>query len=268
MNNHSTLGHTNNEPPATIQNSDPPCGVVAHPDDCLCDVKVVSPVEIENNIDPDKFWGMRIALDGGHSYDTDEDILSLLEALALAKDAVANMASFDRYDERGKLRASKELKVKLKQFLRDGNSIIDAPRTFGASWGLCLASLTQGTPSALWAWDEQFWAQIEDYIISHDTWCGYRALMQEFNIDRGPAQQLERLYRDVNYAEHAHALGYARQMYISSPRAHKTWIHKKLAERGYSLTDDQLRQVRTRLREAGLVPDRNMTMGEWREQQR
>lgn len=245
-----------------------PCGVAAHPEDCLCDVKVVSPVEIANNIDPEKFWGMRIALNGGHSYDTDEDILNLLEALALAKDAVANMASFDRVDERGKLRASMDLKAKLKQFLRDGNSIVDAPRTFQVSWGLCLASLTQGTPSTLWAWDEQFWAQIEDYIISHDTWCGYRALMKEFNIDRGPAQMLEKLYRDVNYAEHAKALAYAREMYISSPRAHKTWIHKKLAERGYSLTDEQLTQLRARLREARLVPDRTISVDEWRKQQR
>lgn len=258
------FGHESNDPVVRL----PPCSVDAHEADCLCDVQIVSPVEIDDNIDPDRFWGMRAALNGGHSYDTDEDILNLLEALALAKDAAANMASFDRYDSKGVLRASMELRDQLLVFIGDGNSIVDAPRTFRTSWGNCLAAITKGVASTMWAWPERFWAQIEDYIFSHDEWCGYRALMREFNIERGPATALERLYKDAVKNESAPALAYARELYLKSPRAKTPWMKKKLAERGYTLTEDQLTQLRARLRESGLVPDRNITVAEWRQQQR
>lgn len=250
-----------------LNSTDPPCGVSAHPEDCLCDVVVVTPTKIARRISPETFWGMKMAFDAGYGHETDEEILKLFEALALAKDAAVNLQNFDRFDSRGKLRASSELREKILQFLKEGNSIVDAPRTFKESWGNCLASITAGNTSAVWSWSEKFWAQIEDFIMEHDEWCGYRALMREFNIDRGPATVVERLYRDAVKNESAPALAYAREMYINSPRASRKWIHKKLSQRGYSLTDDQLRQVRTRLREAGLVPDRTVTVGEWREQQ-
>lgn len=268
MRKQSTLGHPDNQPPATIQNSDPPCGVVAHPDDCLCDVNVVSPVEIANNIDPERFWGMEIALDGGHSYESDEDIVNLLEALALAKDAVANMEGFDRYDAKGKLRASKDLKEQICVFLKDGNSIVDAPRQFKTSWANCLAAITQGVPSAVWGWPERFWAQIEDFIMEQDEWCGYRALMRKFDIERGSAVTLERLYREATYAESAAALAYARELYLRSPRAKTPWMMKKLEQRGHTLTDNQLHQLRARLRQAGLTPDTTITVDQWRKNQR
>lgn len=245
-----------------------PCGVDAHAEDCLCDVKIVYPVEIANNIDPERFWGMGIALDGGHSYESDEDILNLLEALALAKDAVANMEGFDRYDVKGKLRASKDLKEQIYIFLKDGNSIVDAPRQFKTSWANCLAAITQGVPSAVWGWPERFWAQIEDFIMEQDEWCGYRALMRKFDIERGAAVTLERLYREATYAESAAALAYARELYLRSPRAKTPWMMKKLEQRGYTLTDDQLQQLRARLRQAGLTPDWNMTVSEFRDRQR
>lgn len=172
-----------------------PCGVDAHAYDCLCDVKIVSPAQIAHNIDPERFWGMKVAMNAGYDVDSDEDILDLLEALALAKDAVENMAGFDRHDAKGKLRASKDLKEKIIIYLRDGNSIVDAPRHFETSWANCLAAITQGNPSVVWRWPERFWAEIEDFIFQHEKWCGYRALMREFDIERGAAVTLERLYR-------------------------------------------------------------------------
>lgn len=246
-----------------LHDTSPPCGVSAHPPDCLCDVVIDDPVEIATNISQDTYWGMKIALDAGYDTETEEQLIDLLEALALAKDAQVNLKSFDRF-EQGKLRGSMELKDKLMLFLKEGNSIVDAPRTFQTSWGNCLASITAGNPSAIWGWPERFWAQIEDFIMEHDEWCGYRALMREFDIDRGPAQIIEKLYRDAHKSVSAAALAYARELYITSPRARTPWLIQKLEDRGYTLTNDQLIQLRARLREAGVIPDRNITVTEWR----
>lgn len=239
------------------------CGQQGHDEECVCDVRVGHATEIAP-IDPERYWGMRIALDSGMTLDSPEEILDLLEALARAKDAAVNMRGFDREDTRGVLRASVELKNKIEDFLRQGNSIVDAPRHFCEPWANCVAAITGGRPSVVWSWPESFWAQIEDFICTQDEWCGYRRLMREFSIERGAAQTLERLYRDAEYAERTAALRYARSLLIQSPRCKRVWVIDKCAKAGYTVSEDDVTSIRSRLREAGLMPARSQSMADWR----
>lgn len=242
------------------------CGVEAHDEDCLCDVAIGAITEIAP-IDPERFWGMRFALERKHDLDSAESILDLLEALALAKDAAVNMSNFDNVDAKGVVRASAELKTQVEQWVRDGNSIIDAPRAFSTSWANVLAAITKGTPSTVWSWSEPMWAQIEDWVMAHDTWQGYRACMRKFKIERGAAMTVERLYRDASHAEGSGAASAIRSLLLRSPRQKNAWVVAKCAELGYTITRADVTAMRSRLREQGLMPARSQKISDWRANQ-
>jgi len=239
------------------------CGVGAHDEDCLCDVTIETITQIAP-IDPERFWGMRFALERKHDLDSAESILDLLEALALAKDAAVNMANFDNVDAHGVVRASSELKTQVEQWVRDGNSIIDAPRAFSTSWANVLAAITKGTPSTVWSWSEPMWAQIEDWVMAHDEWQGYRACMRTFKIERGAAMTIERLYRHASHAEGSGAASAIRSLLLRSPRQKNSWVVAKCAELGYTIARADVTAMRSRLREQNMLPARGQKMSDWR----
>ena len=239
------------------------CGVAAHEEDCVCDVVIDEITEIAP-IDPERYWGMRFALEWKHNVDSPESILDLLEALAVAKDTAKNMSQWERLDRWGNKRASKDLKEGIEQYLQAGNSIVDAPHHFSKPWSECVAAVTQGVPSEVWSWSKSHWAHIEAFIFEHDEWCGYRALMRKFNMGRGAAVTVQRLYRTAEHNEQAKALQCARAYMIESPRQKREWFQKKVRAHGYEITDEQVVALRTRLRETGLIPPRNVPMADWR----
>lgn len=253
------------------------CGDSTHENDCLCDVEIKQ-ISTIAPIDPERYWGMRFALNAEHNLDSQQNILKLFEALCTAKDRVTvkmaepkkrrvdQLENFQRRDSKGRLLASKDLKNKLKQFVAEGRSMLDAPKEFNCTWSDCLGSLTQGAESEVWGWSQQFWAQLEAFMLGHDTWCGYRALMKQFNIGRGPATQLERLYRHANFTERARAHQCATALLIASPRAKSAWIIKKVGQQNLTITTEQVISLRARLTETGLIPKRGILMEEWRQQ--
>ena len=253
------------------------CGVEEHVEDCLCDV-IVTEISKIAPIDPERYWGMRFAL-GFNQYnlDSDEAIIDCFEALAHAKDTVSNLhtrtmkvedlENFERRDDRGFKRASKELKVKLKKFVKEGRSMLDAPSEFQCTWADCLGSLTQGRESEVWGWSREMWADIEAFILGQDEWCGYRALMRQFSIGRGPATQLENLYRHANFTDTARAHQCAKALLIQSPRAKGDWIIKKVKQNGLTISREQVISLRARLTEQGLIPKRGILMEDYRAEQ-
>ncbi|MGA0710163.1 MAG: hypothetical protein ACO3O7_05695 [Ilumatobacteraceae bacterium] len=238
------------------------CGVAAHSEECLCDVVVDDVCDIVP-LDPKTTWGLSFALNAGHHLEDPEAILNLLEALALAKDAAVNMVHFD--PRRGEVRATEKLRLRLKEWIEQGESLIDAPAQFRVSWGEILASLTQGQPSSMWAWSESMWAEIEDFIFAHDDWCGYRALMRRFDITRANAQSLEKLYREAVRRVPASTRAAMIAAILRSPvqKSHK--IANMIGRDGHTVTADDVNRARHHLRKRGLLPVRDrQTISEWR----
>lgn len=239
------------------------CNVLAHDEECLCDVAIGEPTVIE--FDPTRFWGVRIAESAGFRWDEGpEKLLDLLEALAKAKDAAKNMASFDSMDKHGVARASKALHDDVVDWIGQGESIVDAPRQFKQSWGNVIAALTGGRPSELWTFSEQWWAEFEDWADTQDA-VRYRAITREFNISRSSAQTLQRLYATEQRVARLHKINRTKEIIVQYPRQKPKFLRRVIHEEtGWDITTDELGRLRAGLRRANKIPNHHERVTEFR----
>lgn len=228
------------------------CGNKDHEEDCLCDVKLSKPTAVDFH--PDTHWGMKVATAAGYEWDAGpEKLLDLLEALAKAKDAMANMKTFDTVDRRGVARPSKDLRDKVFHWIKEGNSIIDAPDEFNESWGNVLAAITMGRPAPMWAWSEKDWAVFEDYCDTQEK-LSYRAIMREFDIPRGRAVSLVDLYGDSQRRSLLWRYNTIKRVLVSHPTQKNAFLCVKLSEAGVDTDPAEVTRVRSKLRALNLVP--------------
>ena len=237
------------------------CGILEHDEDCLCDVHVAAPTVIQA-IDPKTFWALNLAMDAGHTFDDDESILNTLEALAKAKDASQYVNV--RGNRKRMLKVDMDLKKDIKSKIREGHSMADMPSILSNSWSNITYSLTQGAASMVWGWPKEFWGIVEDYIYTQETWPGFRALMKEFNIDRGPATIVERLYRDVCEERNYETYMRARQLTLNVPTRRLHWQMIYLEREGIKMERYELQAIRTRLRCINKIPKRMERMEDFR----
>lgn len=230
------------------------CGTPEHKEDCLCDVDMSLSTQTGIHFDPATHWGVNVATSAGYEWDAGpEKLLDLLEALAKAKDAMSNMKTFDTVDRRGVARPSKELREKVIGWIKDGNSIVDAPDEFHESWGNILAALTMGHPAPIWAWSEKDWAVFEDYCDTQEK-LSYRAIMREFDLPRGRASKLVDLYGDEKRRSVLWRYNIIKKVIVDHPTQKNAFLVDKIAAAGVDSTPAEVTKVRARLRKLNLVP--------------
>lgn len=182
---------TNREESLTIN----ACGIREHDVTCLCDVKLpADPVKVDGEQWAGSTYTIMALRAFGESIREDSNrMLGLLETLAKAKDVVDAKLNppvdVDTLDER---------RAKLLTWIRGGDSIVDAPIEFGWSWDDTLRALTRNTPSALWAWTEEEWADAECFIADNRP-VGERAIMRSLDITASSARALVAYY-DCGFA--------------------------------------------------------------------
>lgn len=236
------------------------CGVAVHDDDCLCDVNVDEPTPI--NFDPKTHWGVKIAVSAGYTYESPEELLDLLEALAKAKDAYENMKNFDR-TYKGTFRVSKELVRDVKDWIRSGESIIDAVEHFREPWAHILAASTSGQPSQLWQFNEAKWAEFEDYFDEHPK-PTYRIVMRDLNVERGPAVLLCDMYGTQARADQQAMRRRLRELLIAHHGQRNNVFVDWLRNEGFDVDKERVTMMIRRLRHLDLIPRRGELVGEWR----
>lgn len=237
------------------------CGTKDHEEDCLCDVHVDAPIAIFP-LDPKTFWGLKVAMDSGHTLDDTESILDVLEALCKAKDM---MQFVNLISNSGKpMRVNNDLRVATRNLIRQGHSMTDMPNLLHESWSKIMFSLTNGVGSMVWTWPKEMWGAVEDYLYTQETWPGYRAIMRRFDIERGPATVVERLYRDIcSETNHSNYMR-ARQFVLDVPTRRLHYHMKYLEREGITMQRFEMQAIRTRVRAVGAIPRRTEKMADFR----
>ena len=165
------------------------CGTAIHPEECLCDVNITSPVEV----DVEKFMGSEyveyvLRAFGDDSLEDPGGLLQLMASVAEAKDVVDRRQNPPKGE-----RVVYFLKDQVKAWLRDGESILDAPAQFDTSFRDVVQALTSGKPSACWSWDELRWLEVEGALQDHKTWSD-RRMAERLGLQRSAVYRLRGYY--------------------------------------------------------------------------
>jgi hypothetical protein len=166
------------------------------------------------------------------------------------------------------MKPDNDLRIATKNLISQGHSMADMPRLLKTSWSKIMFSLTNGVGSMVWTWSKEMWGTVEDYLYTQETWPGYRAIMRRFEIERGPATVVERLYRDVCSRTDYDSYVRARQFVLDVPTRRLHYHMEYLQREGITMQRFEMRAIRTRVRSIGAIPKRTERMSDFRARQR
>lgn len=114
-----------------------------------------------------------------------------LEAFSDAIEATKRLREFDPDWLEGAL--ASDLPQRIKEHLRAGDSIVDAPDMLGESFARIVAILTRGQPSVVWTWEERKWIDFEVRMTATGE-VASSEVEREFGVTRDFVTRMARSY--------------------------------------------------------------------------
>lgn len=234
------------------QPTDKGCGITHHRWDCLCDVQMTVPTTIE--FDPSTFWmcdvvwNSEVIADGGP-----QALLDFLEKMTLAYDAVRELQ--ERNEQADKLRGKVSASIRgyALAALRDGHSMVDLPDLLQVSYADIISSITNGSPSPLWAWGDLEWLKFEAWAAERAQ-VGQREIGREFGIKYNVAERLIAMYGLTKRLPKEHWGKRVEHFLQHDPDAPVKNVVEFIESEGGTMSYNAVGKIRSRMKKQGRLP--------------